>query len=146
MKSSVVAVTLACVACLAGTAQAALRSSDLDAFQMIPDVLATSQSNKDPEDKKAYVLIDYAVQPAKQDEFIAAFEKTAAPTKKEEGSIVYTLSRNIDDNLTFYLYSEWTGMKAYGEHFESAYLKEYLKTIAELNVVWKLHILEPVVY
>ena len=48
---------------------------------------------------------------------------------------MYTLSRTIDENLTFYLYSEWTGMKAVGEHFNSTYLKEYLKTIAELNVV-----------
>ena len=90
--------------------------------QMVPDVLTTiSQRNNHTEDKKAYVLINYAVtqclkadelvardiqkrsqllappltlicpglqvQPAKQDEFIAAFEKTAAPTKKEEGSV-----------------------------------------------------------
>ena len=41
----------------------------------------------------------------------------------------------MDDNLTFYLYSEWKGMRAYGEHFESEYLKDYLKTIAELDVV-----------
>lgn len=71
--------------------------------------------NKDPEDKKAYVLVDYAVSlptmavrfltclqqfagtcsascldvlqvpPSKQDEFIAAFQKTAGPTKDEEG-------------------------------------------------------------
>ena len=41
----------------------------------------------------------------------------------------------VDENLTFYLYSEWSGMKAVGEHFNSTYLKDYLKTIADLNVV-----------
>lgn len=51
------------------------------------------------------------------------------------GSIVYTLSRTVDENLSFYLYSEWDGQKAVAEHFNSSYLKEYLKTIADLNVV-----------
>ncbi len=51
------------------------------------------------------------------------------------GSLVYTLSRTVDENLTFYLYSEWSGMKAVGEHFNASYLKDYLETIAELNVV-----------
>ena len=48
---------------------------------------------------------------------------------------MYTLSRTVDENLTFYLYSEWDGMKAYGEHFKSSYLREFLETIAGLNVV-----------
>ncbi|KAK9868986.1 hypothetical protein WJX84_003803 [Apatococcus fuscideae] len=129
--------------------QNGMASTGLEVIQLITNSLGgelSSSQNKDPEDKKAYVLIDYAVPPSKQTEFISAFEKTASKTKDEEGSVVYTLSRTIDENLTFYLYSEWTGMKAVGEHFNSTYLKEYLKTIAELNVVWKLHILEPVVY
>ncbi|KAK9826335.1 hypothetical protein WJX74_010178 [Apatococcus lobatus] len=156
MKTSLIAV---CLACVAGTALAASRdvpqitsaSSGFDVIQMITQTLTNSGHlthavNKDPEDKKAYVLVDYAVPPSKQDEFIAAFQKTAGPTKDEEGSIVYTLSRTVDENLSFYLYSEWDGQKAVAEHFNSSYLKDYLKTIADLNVVYKLHILEPVVY
>ena len=44
------------------------------------------------------------------------------------GSIVYTIKRAADENLTLWLYAEWESPKDLAEHLKSPYLKEHLKT------------------
>lgn len=51
------------------------------------------------------------------------------------GVKVFGLSRTLDQNLNFYLYSEWEDQKAYGEHFKSDHVREYLEAIAKIGVV-----------
>ncbi|KAK9867162.1 hypothetical protein WJX84_005346 [Apatococcus fuscideae] len=132
-------------ACLVSLALASPAVASTSSSSAVGGELYSGQ-NKDPEDTKAYVLIEYAVIPSKQSEFVAAFEQTASATKKEEGSVVYTLTRSVDENLSFWLYSEWTGMKAFAEHFNATYVKDFVKRSSELDVVYKLHILDKVIY
>ena len=51
------------------------------------------------------------------------------------GSIVYTIKRAADENLTLWLYAEWESPKDLAEHLKSPYLKEHLKTLQKLDVV-----------
>lgn len=56
-------------------------------------------------------------------------------TEKEEGVIVFGLSRTVDENLTYYLYSEWDTMKSYASQAEKEATKEFLKGIFKIGVV-----------
>ncbi|KAK9812470.1 hypothetical protein WJX73_002336 [Symbiochloris irregularis] len=96
------------------------------------------------EPRKATVLIEYAVLPPVQEKFVSYFEKLQEATEKEEGVIVFGLSRTVDENLTFYLYSEWDTQKTYASHYQKEATKEFLESISKIGVIYKIHILDQI--
>ena len=93
------------------------------------------QKTKQEQDR-SIVLIEYAVPPPVQERFVELFKKLQEATQSEaRGVKVFGLSRTVDENLSYYLYSEWDDMKAYGEQASSDYVAAYLEEIAKLAVV-----------
>ena len=50
------------------------------------------------------LLVDYDVPPAHEAEFVKIFKELQSEVEKEEGALVFGLSRALDQNNVFWLY------------------------------------------
>ena len=53
------------------------------------------------------LLVNYDVPPSHQEKFVELFKDLQDSVEHEEGVLVFGLSRTVDQNNIFYLYSGW---------------------------------------
>lgn len=77
------------------------------------------------------VTVQLKAKDGKEQEVVDALQKVMPMVEKEEGTLIYTLSQNTEDN-SLLMYEAYTGKEAFDSHINQPYIQELL---AFLNTV-----------
>jgi len=56
-------------------------------------------------------------------------------TRKEDGCVVYDITRSVERPTRFHVYEEWESLPALEAHFETPHMAEFRAGLGGLNVV-----------
>lgn len=93
---------------------------------------------------KAYPLIEFKVPPQHEKEFVSLFRTVHEIVAEQEPEVKYSLSRQSDGNLIWYIYGEFASVEDYNKHASQQYEHDFYNGINKLGIVWESHLLQPV--
>ncbi|KAK9828322.1 hypothetical protein WJX74_008739 [Apatococcus lobatus] len=119
-------------------------SSARDVFQGITTAVPRHDQIAAQANGKAYPLIEFKVPPQHEKEFVNLFRTVHEIVAEQEPEVKYSLSRQSDGNLIWYIYGEFASVEDYNKHASQQYEHDFYNGINELGIVWESHLLQPV--
>ena len=80
------------------------------------------------------MLVEFRAQPGKREELKAALLALVAPTRAEEGCLLYDLHEDTEDADAFCFYEVWRDKAAHAAHDGTAHVATIRAALPTLNV------------
>lgn len=82
------------------------------------------------------VLTTVTLKPSLTKEWLSVWRDVAKTTQEENGNLVYSLRRTIENNYKFYVYGMWESEDAWKEHVKSSHIRKLAQWAIKHDVIY----------